>query len=55
MGTHIKPIVLHAAHATGPNPVKIAMALEALHVPFDSRIGNCRRVLKRNAISSGSK
>ncbi|KAJ5250777.1 hypothetical protein N7489_001187 [Penicillium chrysogenum] len=37
MGTHIKPIVLHAAHATGPNPVKIAMALEALHVPFEVR------------------
>lgn len=34
MSTHIKPLILHA-HATGPNPVKIAMALEALHVPFE--------------------
>ncbi|KGO78189.1 Glutathione S-transferase/chloride channel, C-terminal [Penicillium italicum] len=34
MAAHIKPLVLHA-HATGPNPVKIAIALEALHIPFE--------------------
>ncbi|CAI7659269.1 unnamed protein product [Penicillium glandicola] len=34
MAAHFKPLVLHA-HATGPNPVKIAMALEALNVPFE--------------------
>ncbi|KAF7718162.1 Glutathione S-transferase domain-containing protein [Penicillium ucsense] len=33
MGGHIKPLILHA-HASGPNPVKIAIALEALNVPF---------------------
>ncbi|KAJ5082235.1 hypothetical protein N7532_011278 [Penicillium argentinense] len=33
MAAHIKPLVLHA-HATGPNPIKIAIALESLHVPF---------------------
>ncbi|CRL29368.1 Glutathione S-transferase, N-terminal [Penicillium camemberti] len=33
MAAHIKPLILHA-HATGPNPVKIAMALEALHIPY---------------------
>jgi glutathione S-transferase len=33
MAGHIKPLVLHA-HASGPNPVKVAMALEALHVPY---------------------
>ncbi|KAJ5558197.1 Glutathione S-transferase/chloride channel C-terminal [Penicillium sp. DV-2018c] len=33
MAEHLKPIILHA-HETGPNPVKIAMALEALQVPF---------------------
>lgn len=27
------PLLLHA-HATGPNPVKIAVALEALRVPY---------------------
>ncbi|KAJ5951938.1 uncharacterized protein N7479_010351 [Penicillium vulpinum] len=34
MAAHFKPLVLHA-HASGPNPVKIAMALEALNVPFE--------------------
>ncbi|KXG47228.1 uncharacterized protein PGRI_010980 [Penicillium griseofulvum] len=34
MASHVKPLVLHA-HASGPNPVKIAMALEALQVPFE--------------------
>jgi glutathione S-transferase len=33
MATHIKPLILHA-HATGPNPIKIAIALEALGIPF---------------------
>ncbi|KAJ5628139.1 hypothetical protein N7490_010367 [Penicillium lividum] len=33
MNPHIKPVILHA-HATGPNPVKIAIALEALKVPY---------------------
>jgi len=28
-----KPLTLHA-HATGPNPIKIAMALEFLQVPY---------------------
>ncbi|RAH60864.1 glutathione S-transferase [Aspergillus piperis CBS 112811] len=29
-----KPLLLHA-HATGPNPIKIAIALESLKVPYD--------------------
>ncbi|EPS25667.1 hypothetical protein POX_c04043 [Penicillium oxalicum] len=33
MAAHIKPLILHA-HATGPNPIKIAIALEALNIPF---------------------
>jgi len=33
MNPHIKPVVLHV-HASGPNPVKIAIALEALKVPY---------------------
>ncbi|KAJ5358855.1 uncharacterized protein N7496_011268 [Penicillium cataractarum] len=33
MATHIKPLILHT-HATGPNPIKIAIALEALGIPF---------------------
>ncbi|KAJ5902218.1 hypothetical protein N7495_002746 [Penicillium taxi] len=33
MATHFKPLLLHA-HASGPNPIKIAIALEALNVPF---------------------
>ncbi|KAJ5804468.1 uncharacterized protein N7518_000771 [Penicillium psychrosexuale] len=37
MAAHIKPLILHA-HATDPNPVKIAMALEALHVPFEVKL-----------------
>ena len=37
MAAHIKSLILHA-HATGPNPVKIAMALEALHVPFEVKL-----------------
>ncbi|CAG8241309.1 unnamed protein product [Penicillium salamii] len=34
MAGHIKPLILHA-HSSGPNPVKVAMALEALHVPYE--------------------
>lgn len=33
MAGHIKPLLLHA-HSSGPNPVKVAIALEALHVPY---------------------
>ncbi|KAJ5553041.1 hypothetical protein N7513_004340 [Penicillium frequentans] len=33
MNPHIKPVLLHV-HASGPNPVKIAIALEALKVPY---------------------
>lgn len=29
----MQPLVLHA-HATGPNPIKVAIALEALHLPY---------------------
>ena len=29
----MQPLTLHA-HATGPNPIKIALALEALHLPY---------------------
>lgn len=29
----MQPLVLHA-HATGPNPIKIALALEALHLSY---------------------
>lgn len=32
-----KPLVLHA-HATGPNPIKIALALEFLNVPYDVKM-----------------
>ncbi|KAJ5127254.1 hypothetical protein N7448_008033 [Penicillium atrosanguineum] len=33
MNAHLEPLTLHA-HASGPNPVKIAIALEALHIPY---------------------
>lgn len=33
MSGHVKPLVLHA-HASGPNPVKIAIALESLKIPY---------------------
>ncbi|KAJ5312768.1 hypothetical protein PENANT_c007G07649 [Penicillium antarcticum] len=33
MGSLIKPILLHA-HASGPNPIKVAITLEALHIPY---------------------
>lgn len=31
---NMQPLVLHA-HATGPNPIKVALALEALHLPYN--------------------
>ncbi|KAJ5682181.1 hypothetical protein N7462_005346 [Penicillium macrosclerotiorum] len=37
MAAHIKPLILHA-HSTGPNPVKIAIALESLHVPYKIKL-----------------
>ena len=33
----LKPLTLHA-HATGPNPYKIAIALETLSVPYEVRL-----------------
>ncbi|KAJ5757704.1 uncharacterized protein N7511_006398 [Penicillium nucicola] len=33
MGSLVKPIILHA-HASGPNPIKVAITLEALHIPY---------------------
>ncbi|KAJ5247140.1 hypothetical protein N7468_002123 [Penicillium chermesinum] len=33
MSGHVKPLILHA-HATGPNPIKVAIALESLKVPY---------------------
>lgn len=33
----IKPLILHA-HGTGPNPYKIAAALELLHLPYDVKL-----------------
>lgn len=47
MSNNIKPLILHA-HASGPNPIKIAMALEFLSIPYtikmwefgdDSKVG----------------
>ena len=35
----MKPLVLHA-HATGPNPIKIAMALEFLDIPYEVKMWN---------------
>jgi len=32
----MQPLILHA-HATGPNPLKIAIALEALRIPYTVR------------------
>ena len=34
MSSNPKPLVLHA-HGTGPNPYKIACALEFLHLPYE--------------------
>lgn len=33
MSAQLKPLLLHA-HATGPNPIKLAMALELLSLPY---------------------
>lgn len=33
MNAHLQPLILHA-HSSGPNPVKIAIALESLHIPY---------------------
>ena len=33
MAAHIKPLILHA-HSSGPNPIKVAIALESLNIPF---------------------
>ena len=35
--SNIKPLTLHA-HASGPNPIKIAIALEALHLPYNVKM-----------------
>lgn len=34
MSSQTKPLVLHA-HSTGPNPIKIAIALELLKLPYE--------------------
>lgn len=33
MSGNTKPLILHA-HDTGPNPYKVAILLEALHLPY---------------------
>lgn len=33
----MQPLLLHA-HATGPNPIKIAIALEALRLPYNVKM-----------------
>lgn len=37
MASNIKPLVLHA-HGTGPNPYKIAIALEILDIPYEVKL-----------------
>ncbi|KAK3715732.1 hypothetical protein LTR37_006957 [Vermiconidia calcicola] len=37
MGSNLKPLVLHA-HGTGPNPYKIAAALESLNLPYEVKL-----------------
>lgn len=37
MVAKLKPLVLHA-HATGPNPFKVAFALERLGVPYEIQL-----------------
>jgi len=37
MSSNLKPLILHA-HSTGPNPYKIAIALEALAVPYEVKL-----------------
>ncbi|KAK5123942.1 hypothetical protein LTR85_002139 [Meristemomyces frigidus] len=37
MASNIKPLVLHA-HGSGPNPYKIAIALEILNIPYEVKL-----------------
>ncbi|KAI4745203.1 thioredoxin-like protein [Aureobasidium sp. EXF-12298] len=37
MSSNIKPLILHA-HTTGPNPIKIAIALEKLKLPYEVKL-----------------
>lgn len=37
MSSNLKPLILHA-HTTGPNPIKIAIALEKLHLPYTIKL-----------------
>ncbi|KAH0354824.1 glutathione S-transferase, partial [Aureobasidium melanogenum] len=37
MSSNIKPLILHA-HTTGPNPIKIAIALEKLKLPYKIKL-----------------
>jgi len=37
MSGNIKPLILHA-HATGPNPYKVAILLEALQLPYHVKL-----------------
>jgi glutathione S-transferase len=37
MSSKIKPLILHA-HTTGPNPIKIAIALETLKLPYEVKL-----------------
>ncbi|KAH0034846.1 glutathione S-transferase, partial [Aureobasidium melanogenum] len=37
MSSNIKPLTLHA-HTTGPNPIKIAIALEKLKLPYEIKL-----------------
>ena len=37
MTSNLKPLVLHA-HGTGPNPYKIALALEYLGLPYEVKL-----------------
>ncbi|KAG9601211.1 glutathione S-transferase, partial [Aureobasidium melanogenum] len=37
MSSNIKPLILHA-HTTGPNPIKIAIALEKLKIPYEIKL-----------------
>ncbi|KAK4988484.1 hypothetical protein LTR50_003888 [Elasticomyces elasticus] len=37
MSSNLKPLILHA-HGTGPNPYKVAMALELLSLPYEVKL-----------------
>ncbi|KAH0345121.1 glutathione S-transferase, partial [Aureobasidium melanogenum] len=37
MSSNLKPLILHA-HTTGPNPIKIAIALEKLSLPYTIKL-----------------